>query len=45
MQIDNFETTDESQNESKILSLEVSSSSSNSNFQVSICSLTEDPVI
>jgi hypothetical protein len=47
--VDNFETIDESQNESKILSSEVSSSSSNSNFdssglQVSICSLTKDPV-
>jgi|694.fasta_scaffold73143_3 hypothetical protein len=41
---DNFETIDESQKESKILSSQVSSSSSNSGLQVSICSLTKDPV-
>ena len=45
---DNFETINESQNESSIIPLEVSSSSSDSSFdstgtglQVSICSLTK----
>ena len=48
---DNFETINESQNESSIIPLEVSSSSSDSSFdstgtglQVSICSLTKDPI-